>query len=33
MPAQATEMLSQVFPLLLSCFASDDMDTSQARLN
>lgn len=30
--AQATEMLSQTFPLLLACFASDDMETSQATL-
>ena len=30
--AQATEMLSQTFPLLLACFASDDMETSQVTL-
>ena len=30
--AQATEMLSQTFPLLLSCFATDDMETSQVTL-
>ena len=31
--ARATEMLSQTFPLLLACFASDDMETSQGTLS
>lgn len=29
---QAVELLSHAFPLLLQCFASDDMDTSQSTL-
>ena len=30
--AQATDMLSHAFPLLLQCFASDEMDISQSTL-
>jgi len=30
--SRSVEMLSQIFPLLLTCFASDDMPTSQAAL-
>jgi len=30
--SRSVELLSQIFPLLLTCFASDDMPTSQATL-